>query len=864
MSIIQRVPSVLATVCVLVTPLLFEPAKAWGAEVPPVQVNDVGADGVAGAAADSGATTVVPINKAAANAKPEVRAEQLLAAMTLPEKFAYIGGQQNRIMAIPRLGLPEILMADGPLGFRKGGTKSTAYPAGVCVAATWNLDCVKAMGESYAKDYRAQGFHIALGPGLNIIRDPRCGRNFEYYSEDPFLTGRMIVTAVQAIQSQGVLTTLKHLACNNQETARNFYNAEVDERALHEIYLPGFKAAIAEGKTGCIMTAFNKLNGVACTESPYLNNDILRGELGFTGILMSDWTAARSLAVVNGGLDLEMPHGKVMNPEALQQAISAGTVTQATVDEKVRRILRTIIAAGFLDREQERKDIPKDNPESAKSALEVARQGFVLLKNQDNLLPLEPATITTIAVLGHHADHALCGGGGSSIMSPYRATSIFAGLKAVYPGAQLLPVTQPIAVVEKGNLGFVGPVKLELFKGNRYGGLNIKPAAVQEVANIHVDARTALPENVGKEFACRWTAKIKAPTDGFYALVASHCDGVRVLLDGKQVIDAWRYLGREEPENGLVRLSAGSVHDLTVEWFTIGRCDPVLRFGWQRAEAFERALEAAAKADAVVLSAGFDYFTEGEGMDRTFGVDAFQQMLLEEIPRVNPKTIVTLFGGAGIDCQGWLDRVPGLIHLWYPGQEGGTALAEIISGAVNPSGKLPVTMPKRIEDHPSYPFFLNPADMAKKLAVYGEGIFVGYRGYDARNVEPLYPFGYGLSYTSFAYAEPEVEAVTDGSVTVTFTLTNSGPREGAEIAQIYVAPPAGAFPRAPKELKGFAKVQLKPGESRRVSIPLAKDAFAYWNPNSKAWTVAAGAYHIMIGASSRDVRLTKDLTVGNQ
>jgi beta-glucosidase len=344
-----------------------------------------------------------------------------------------------------------------------------------------------------------------------------------------------------------------------------------------------------------------------------------------------------------------------------------------------------------------------------------------------------------------------------------------------------------------------------------------------------------------------------------YAFVASSDEGVEVRLDGRPLIKAWRVTGQERTNDGLAKLTAGSTHELQVEWFTYSRRPPILRFAWRRAEIFEKAIESVRKADAVVLCAGFDYLSEGEGNDRYFAVDPLQQVLLEEIPRANAKTIVTLFGGAGIDCQGWLDRVPGLLHIWYPGQEGGTAVAEILSGTVNPSGKLPLTMPKRLEDHPSFPYFLNPEDMAKQQAVYGEGIFVGYRGYDARNVEPLYPFGYGLSYTTFTYEDLETKTETDGSISVSFTIKNTGAQDGAEIAQLYVAPPIGSIPRAPKELKGFAKVQLKIGESKRVSIPLTKDAFAYWNIDTKTWSVAPGSYRILIGASSRDVRLTKDL-----
>lgn len=827
------------------------------------QVSDQGEDGIAQSKTKDVAVALTPQN----GTTPEARAEALLGRMTQAEKLEYIGGLHNRIKAIPRLGLPEILMADGPLGLRSKGKPATAYPAGVCVASTWNLDLVKAMGQAYGQDYRARGFHIALGPGVDIIRDPRCGRNFEYYSEDPFLTSRIGTAAVRGIQSQGVLTTLKHFACNNMETSRNFYDSIVDERTLHEIYLPGFKAAIAEGQAACVMTAFNQFNGTSCTENRWLNVDILRGELGFQGILMSDWTAARSIAVANGGLDLEMPTGKCMNPADMQKAIADGSVTQATVDEKVRRILRTIIAHGFLDREQLLPDVPQDNPANAQTALNVAREGIVLLKNQDHLLPLDGSRIKTIAVVGRNAHPAVMGGGGSSWMTSFHAISIFDGLKAAYPGTKLVPVVTSIAEAEAGNLGYDGPVRVEWF-ANKHPGfgkepLAGKPTTTAETSSIGFAINSPPPTGMPKTFAGRWTAKIRVPADGFYAFVASSDEGVAARLDGKPLIDAWRISGLQRLNDGLVKLTAGSVHELQVEWFTHSRRPAVLRFAWKRATAFEQALETLRTADAVVLCAGFNAESEGEGNDRNFTPDPLQQVLLEEIPRANAKTIVTLFGGAGIDCQGWLDRVPGLLHVWYPGQEGGTAVAEILSGAVNPSGKLPMTMPKRIEDHPSYPYFLNPEDMAKLRAVYGEGILVGYRGYDARNIEPLYPFGYGLSYSTFAYEDLATKAEADGSTNVSFTIKNTSVRDGAEIAQVYVAPPTGAIPRPPKELKGFAKVQLKPGETKRVSIPLAKDAFAYWNPDNKAWTVAPGTYRIMIGTSSREMRLTKDLTVGS-
>jgi beta-glucosidase len=431
-----------------------------------------------------------------------------------------------------------------------------------------------------------------------------------------------------------------------------------------------------------------------------------------------------------------------------------------------------------------------------------------------------------------------------------------------------VPVTTAIAEAEAGNLGYDGPVRVEWF-ANKHPGfgkepLAGKPTTTAEAAGIGFAADSPPPAGMPKTFAGRWTAKIRVPADGFYAFVASSDEGVTARLDGKPLIDAWRITGRQRLNDSLAKLTAGSVHELQVEWFTYSRRPAVLRFAWKRATAFEQALETLRAADAVVLCAGFNPESEGEGNDRTFAPDPLQQVLLEEIPRVNARTIVTLFGGAGIDCQGWLDRVPGLLHVWYPGQEGGTAVAEILSGAVNPSGKLPLTMPKRIEDHPSHPTFLDPADMAKLRANYGEGIFVGYRGYDARGVEPLYAFGHGLSYTTFAYDGLAVEPAGAGAFTASFRITNTGARDGAEIAQLYVAPPAGGVPRPPRELKGFARVELKAGASARVTIPVPRNAFAHWSSDSHAWTIAPGTYGLAIGASSRDLRLSREVEVAGR
>ncbi len=790
-----------------------------------------------------------------AKAAPDARAEDLLKRMSQQEKLEYVGGSKEfYIRSIPRLQVPEIKMADGPLGCRNYGP-TTAYPAGICGAATWNPERAREMGVALARDSRARGVHIILAPGVNIYRDPRCGRNFEYAGEDPFLAGKIAAAEIQGIQSQGVLATIKHYACNNQETSRGSYSAEIDERTLREIYLPAFKEAVVEGKAACAMNSYNRVNGSYATENAFLNTEILRKEWGFTGIMMSDWGATHdTVRAANGGLDLEMPSGHFMSPAKLQKAIDEGAVQQATIDEKVRRILRTIIAAGFLEREQALKDIPKDAPESAKAALEEAREGIVLLKNQGGLLPFDLAKLKSIAVIGPNSHPAVCGGGGSSRTTPARPVSVLDAIAKMAPSCKVLAGSgvSPSIQEAEATAFYDGPVKLELFKNKDLRG---EPALVKEVDKINLTPGRQPPaEGFGTEnYSARWTAKITPRTSGIHTFTTLNDDGSRILVDGKRLLSDWNDHA-ETLSSGSLRMEAGRSYELKVEYYQSAG-DATLRFGWGPDIELPRCVELAKGADAVVLCVGFNPNSEGEGFDRQWGLDAGQLEMLKQISQANPRTAVVLFGGGGVDFQGWLDGAPALLHAWYPGQEGGRAIAEILFGATNPSGKLPISIERRLEDNPSFKFFLNKGDAAKGKAVYGEGVFVGYRGYDANGTEPLFPFGFGLSYTSFSYDGLKIEPAGNGGVKASFSVKNCGQREGMETAQLYVAPPKGAVPRPPKELKGFVKVNLKPGESKTLSIELPKDAFAYWSPERKAWTVEPGSYGILVGSSSRDIRL---------
>jgi beta-glucosidase len=656
---------------------------------------------------------------ALATADVEKRVDGLVSQMTLDEKITLIGGMHNFFTRpIPRLGIPALKMSDGPLGVHDYGP-TTAYPAGIALAASWDTDLARRVGISMGRDARARGVNIVLAPALNIYRAPMNGRNFEYFGEDPYLASRMAVGVVEGMQSQNVIATVKHFVANNMEYDRHHINVVVDERTLREIYLPAFETAVREAHVGAVMDAYNLVNGEHMTQNAHLNIEILKREWGFDGILMSDWGATyNGIAAANAGLDLEMPSAIYMTRANLLPAIQQGEASVATIDDKVRRILRKAIQFGFLDHEQTDKSIPLDNPRSREVAREEAREGMVLLKNDSNLLPLDKTKIKTIAVLGPDADPAVIGGGGSSQTQPFTSTSFLAGIRA--------------------------------YLGN----------------------------------------------------------GVRVLtpLHAKPILPA----------------------------------------------EFQSSITA---ADAVVLCVGFSPDTEGEGADRTFALPPGQDDLIREIASLNKKVIVVITAGGNIDMSGWIDRVPVVLQAWYPGQEGGAALADILFGEYSPSGKLPVSFERRWQDNPTFHSYYPQTD---KRVAYSEGIFLGYRYYDRSKTKPLFPFGFGLSYTRFQYSDLQIspsESSSADSVVVSFDVQNVGHRAGAEVAELYVGDSHSSVPRPIKELKGFAKVVLQPGQDKKVSLTLNRRSFAYYDVKQKQWTAEPGPFSILVGSSSAQIEL---------
>jgi beta-glucosidase len=691
-----------------------------------------------------------------ASTSPEERAEDLLARMSLDEKLDYIGGDRGiNIRAVPRLGIPEIKMSDGPSGCRSWGP-STGYPAGIALAATFDRAQAETTGAAVGRDCRARGVHVLLAPGVNIQRSPLDGRNFEYMGEDPFLAGTMAASYIRGVQGEGVLATVKHFAANNQEWDRRNISSEIDERTLREMYLPAFERAVREGGVSAFMTAYNRLNGVYCSEDAWLIRDVLKGQWGFTGFVMSDWGAVHDgVGAMKGGLDLEMPTAVCMNRQTLLPRLADHTVDIATLDDKVRRILRAIAAAGFLDRPQKRDDIPLDDPASSKVALDTARRSLVLLENAGDLLPLDRSKLKRIAVIGPNAEPAVVGGSGSAFVTTLHAVSVLDGIAEAARGVQV-----------------------DYHPGVRR--LSTKAAGFEGGAEVSALARQASVVVVSVGFGQSADSNsARTPFSSFWP-----------------------------PD-------------------------------WSR------------KSGLV----------EAEDSDRPFELPEVQLETIRLAVAANPRTIVLLNAGGGVDMRAFMDRVPALLLAWYPGQEGGRAIADVLFGDVNPSGKLPVTLARRYADYPSATSY-NVNQGGK--TPYAEGVFVGYRGFDARHIEPAFPFGFGLSFTRFAYSELRVRANPDGSARVQVTVTNTGARAGDEVIEMYVAPPKQSVPRPPQELKGFARVSLSPGESKEVSVSLEPRAFAFWDDHGKDWAVEGGPFEILVGSSSRDIRARQTLDVSSR
>jgi len=803
----------------------------------------------------------------------EKRIEDLLNRMTLAEKVEMLEGEGFNSPANERLGIPPLNMTDGPVGVR--WEKATAFPASVSMASTWDTDLIYKVGKAIGTETKARDRNVLLGPCICIHRVPHGGRNFESYGEDPYLTSRMTVSFVKGVQSENVIATAKHYVCNNQEYNRFRVDVKVDERTLHEIYLPAFKAAVVEGGCLSVMAAYNRVNGHYCCANTYLLKDILKEKWDFKGFIMSDWGAVHSvIPTLYAGLDIEMPTAGYLQKNAVLQAVQGELIRKEEIDDKVRRMLRAMFVTGIFDHELDKGAI--NTPEHQKLALKVAQEGTVLLKNEKNILPLNKEKINRIAVIGPNAKEAIIGGGGSSNVDPFYSVSILDGLKnklgedieiiyerGLFKENLIKPIESAYLRPPKGKIeekGLLG----KYFNNTAFEG---KPviSRIDKQINFDFDSDSTDKRLNKDEFSIIWTGKLLPSSSGKYIIGTSSDDGTYLYLNGKRIVNNWGPHG-VVTKTDTVELKKNKSYDIKVEYFeNIGGASVVL--GWRKLEekkadkektAMDKAITAAKNSDVTIVCVGV---REHEGGDREKLTLPIEQVkLIKNIASVNKNIIVVINGGAAVLMNDWLDKVPGLIAAWYPGQEGGNALADIILGEVNPLGKLPTTFIKKWEDSPAYGNYPEKEGEVH----YEEGIFVGYRHFDKRNIEPLFPFGYGLSYTTFKYSDLKINKNNikeDETVKISLTIENTGKRAGAEIVQLYIQDIESSVERPEKELKGFKKVFLKPGEKKKISFELDKNALSFYDIVSKNWIAEKGKFKVLIGSSSKDIRLTGEFTL---
>jgi beta-glucosidase len=801
--------------------------------------------------------------------------ERLLEELTLDEKCSLTAGSSLWYLpAVERVGLPALKVSDGPSGVRGdsfGGRRSLSLPCGTAVGSTWNPELVGQLGTALAGEARSKGVHVLLGPTVCIVRTPLAGRTFESFSEDPLLTARLTVAYVRGVQSRGVACCIKHYACNDQEQERMSISVEVDERTLREIHLVAFEAAVREAGVWALMTAYNKVGGIYCGEQPDLLNGILRGEWDFDGVTMSDWYGTHSTGpAALAGLDLEMPGPPSWLGPNLAAAVRAGAVGAEVVDGQVRHLLGLMDRVGLLEAESVVPVAEQETDDPGRRALarRVAAEGTVLLCNH-GLLPLDPASVGRVAVIGPNALQ-MAMGGGSSEVTPHRRRSVVAALAERLTQAT---VTYEVGCrIDRG----IPPIDVRLLTptGGGAEGFTVEffdePELPEEGAREPVDvAAIHSPRAVwiGPPPAFvpgQWSARLKATfvpdTTGSWQLGLESAGRSVLRLDGEAVLDnsdpqrgTGFYGAGSEPIDVRLELEAGRPYALTVDLWPRSRSTPIMgaivRAGRPEPEdEFGRAVEAAGAADVAVVVVGLDNQWESEGYDRPdLRLPGLQRDLVEAVLDVNPRTVVVVNAGAPVEMP-WAERAGAVLLPWYAGEEGADALADIVVGLSDPGGRLPVTVPVRLEDTPAagapewYPG-------ANGTVVYEEGVFVGYRHYDTNEIEPAFPFGHGLSYGDVVWEGVDIEAER-----VTVRLWNRGQHRGTEVVQVYRGNLGSEVPRPARELVGFVKAGLDPGQRQLVEVGLDAVAYRYWDVDTHGWRADPGSYELLVGASSRDIR----------
>ena len=793
------------------------------------------------------------------------RIDELLSELTVDEKASMVAGVDMwYTAAVERLGIPALKMTDGPIGARGErwtGGRSAAFPCGTALGATWDPPLVEEVGRRIGNEARRKRAHVLLAPTVNIHRHPLAGRNFECYSEDPFLTARAAVAYISGVQAQGVGCSVKHFTANDSEYERMTISSEVDERTSREISLFPFEAAVCEAGSWSVMAAYNRLNGTYCSEHPWLLDGLLKQEWGFDGFVVSDWYATHSTApAANAGMDVEMPGPPQWFGGKLAQAVRDGEVDEKRLDDMVRRVLTVLERSGALDAPERLSEESVDDPVDRDVARRAAAGSFVLLQNRGGALPIE--TIRTLAVVGPNADIAHVMGGGSARVPTHDLVAPLPALLARFGDVEIVhergctnnKITPPL------DTRFLdGSLVIEYYAGRELAG---EPALVEDSQRAYFTWMGPVGGGVPDDFSVRLRATLVPPESGPWKLSVVQAGRARVLVDGEMFLDNWNPTERGEAFYGMgskeltdtIDLTAGRRYDVVVEAIPAAPALGGLSVGLEPPAAddlIERAVSAARAVDAVVCIVGSDGQWETEGNDReSMTLPGAQDDLVRAIAATNPRTIVVVNAASPIDMP-WADDVAAIMQCWFAGEEWGNALADVLSGDVPPSGKLPTTIPLSIEDTPAFSNYPG----ADGKVHYAEGVFVGYRWYDAKDIEPRFCFGHGLSYTTFDIGEVQSSAAAGStSVWLEIPVTNTGTRRGSEVVQCYVADLDASVARPPQELKAFAKVVLDPGETTKVTLVLDRRAFAFWDAEGHDWMVEPGEFELRIGTSSRDIR----------
>ena len=809
------------------------------------------------------------------------RIESLIKELTLEEKVSILSGSSAwHTTAVPRLNIPRVKMTDGPIGARGdsvSGATSACFPSASCLSSSWDKESVEEIAKAIGVEAKSKDADVLLGPTINLHRHPLGGRHFECYSEDPLLTGELAASYVKGIQGVGVSACLKHFIGNDTEYQRHFVSSNIDDRTLRELYLLPFEMGVKAGSLS-VMSAYNQLNNVFCSSNERILTSILKDEWNFPGYVVSDWGAAQdTIGNANGGLDCEMPGPARSWGGNLVKAVNDGKVEEDIIDDKVRRILRVADFTGRLDNPEEKPEESNNLVEDRVLIRKAGSEGMVLLKNED-VLPFNKEKIKKIAVIGPNALKGQYLGGGSASLNPHYVVHPLDGIQAALSDQveinyakgchtyKFLPAIP--SNLFKENDGFKveffngqefegSPIETKILKGNKFwamGGFGLDIVAQSERPSLSV----------------RFTGELEPEFSGEYDFEIFSIGPSRLTMNDAVLIDNWTsqdpgdaFFGMgSAPRRGKINLEKGKSYSLEVEYKWEGRF-PAVQIGMQAPDQFnlmEEAATIAQDADAVILIVGTNSDWETEGNDReNLSLPSNQNELVETVCKLNRNTVVVLNTGSPCEMP-WVEEANAILQCWFPGQEFGNSLADILFGTVNPSGKLPTTFPKKLSDTPAFPTYPGK-DMQMD---YEEGLFIGYRWYEREAIEPLFPFGHGLSYTTFEYSDLRAIPPKGESSVAAFEVAvkNSGNLSGKEIVQGYIGSSSSQIERPNKELKKFDKVFLDPGESKTVIFELSERDLSFWNVETNTWQVEPAEYIFSVGSSATDIKETVSVWLG--